>query len=240
MLGQFRAAGGGQGLKARRGLPAVAAACLAALAVLGPGGCASVESSDGPAASPPETYEVRPGDTLYRIAARHGLDHRDVARWNRLGDGSLIYPGQRLRLRPPAASGPAPATIATGTEPPPAWRWPAEAEVAQRFGESRRTASGILLSGRPGQPVVAAAGGEVVYAGSGLAGYGLLAIVRHDAHWLSAYGHNAELRVREGDRVTAGQEIGRMGAGAGLPGALHFEIRRDGEPVDPLAWLPRR
>lgn len=210
------------------------------LATLGPLACTPVAET-GPARPAPETYEVRPGDTLFAIAARFGLDHRDVARWNRLGDGSLIYPGQRLRLRGPGTAGDpvAPATPAAGG-PPPAWRWPAEAPVALRFGESQRTASGILLAGDAGQPVVAAAAGEVVYAGSGLAGYGLLVIVRHDATWLSAYGHNAALLVREGERVAAGQEIGRMGPAAGYAGALHFEIRRNGEPVDPLAGLPRR
>jgi lipoprotein NlpD len=191
--------------------------------------------------APPEFYEVRTGDTLFAIAARFGLDHRDLARWNRLGDGSLIFPGQRLRLRGPGAGpGDAAPTQPDAGSPPPAWRWPADATVASRFGESPRTASGILLAGPAGAPVVAAAPGEVVYAGSGLAGYGLLAIVRHDATWLSAYGHNTELSVREGERVAAGQAIGRMGPAAGHAGALHFEIRRNGEPVDPLAWLPRR
>ena len=88
--------------------------------------------------------------------------------------------------------------------------------------------------------MVAAAAGEVVYAGSGLSGYGLLAIIRHNASWLTAYGYNADLLVREGEQVRAGQAIGHMGAGAGLPAALHFEIRRNGAPLDPLGYLPAR
>lgn len=202
-------------------------------------GCAGDAGTTRPSGPVPASYTVRAGDTLFGIATRFGLDHRDIARWNRLGDGSLIYPGQRLQLVPPGSSD------ALGQPPPapgssPAWQWPAEGRVAQRFGESPRTASGILIEAAPGTPVVAAAAGEVVYAGSGLAGYGLLAIVRHDRSWLTAYGHNQALLVGEGDRVERGQALGRMGEGAGRPGALHFEIRRDGAPVDPLAWLPRR
>ena len=87
---------------------------------------------------------------------------------------------------------------------------------------------------------MSAAAGEVVYAGSGLAGYGELIIVRHDAYWLTAYGYNDRLLVGEGERVQAGQPIAHMGAGAGLTAALHFEIRRDGEPLDPLPLLPPR
>ncbi len=191
-----------------------------------------------------DVYVVRAGDTLYGIASRLGVDYRELARWNRLGDGALIRPGQRLRLAPGPVVAPAPGRAGPGTAdaPPPAggWLWPAAGDVVGGFGASARTASGILIEGRPGQDVVATASGEVVYAGSGLAGYGLLVIVRHNASWLSAYGHNADLMVREGERVRAGQVIGHMGAGAGREAVLHFEIRRNGVPVDPLRHLPAR
>lgn len=177
---------------------------------------------------------VREGDTLFGIARRFGLDHRDIARWNRLGDGTLIYPGQRLQLRPGAA----PAPVGRVATAPPAWQWPTRGRLVEGFGASPRTASGVLIAGRPGQDIVAAAGGEVVYAGSGLVGYGQLVIIRHDAAWLTAYGHNRELLVGEGDRVGAGQRIATMGEGAGREAVLHFEIRRDGAPVDPLHELP--
>jgi lipoprotein NlpD len=110
--------------------------------------------------------------------------------------------------------------------------------VVLGFGQSPRTASGVLIAGRFGQPVLAAAAGDVVYSGSGLTGYGQLVIIRHNAAWLSAYGHNEELLVAEGVRVRSGQQIARMGAGAGYGAALHFEIRRNGNPVDPLGYLP--
>ncbi len=192
------------------------------------------------AQAPPETYVVKQGDTLFAIATRFRVDYRDVARWNQLGDGSLIFPGQRLRLRAPATVSTSPALQAGGEPAPRQWLWPAAGEVAFGFRQSARTMSGIVIGGRVGEPVVAAADGEVVYSGSGLSGYGPLVIIRHNATWLSAYGHNEQLLVAEGERVAAGQEIATMGSGAGLPAALHFEIRRDGEPVNPLQYLPAR
>jgi lipoprotein NlpD len=189
-------------------------------------------------AGAPEIYVVGAGDTLFAIAERFHLDYRDVARWNRLGDGSLIYPGQRLRLHSPGADAPGTTQSGPSIAPPRQWQWPAAGTVVLGFGQSPKAAAGIVIAGRAGQPVMAAADGDVVYAGNGLAAYGQLVIVRHNAAWLSAYGHNAELLVQEGEHVQAGQPIGRMGPGAGLPAALHFEIRRDGAPVDPLKLLP--
>jgi lipoprotein NlpD len=112
--------------------------------------------------------------------------------------------------------------------------------VIGKFGQSALGGNGIDISGRAGQPVLAAAGGEVVYSGSGLIGYGRLIIVKHNQTYLSAYGHNRELRVVEGDRVSAGQTIALMGEGPGRKPVLHFEIRRNGKPVDPLRYLPGR
>lgn len=203
----------------------------------GSGGHVADEAS---ATATERVHVVRSGETLYGIATGYGLDYRELARWNRLGDGALIYPGQRLRLAPPAAT-PRTSRPESASEAAPArWQWPTSGAVEQGFGQSPRTASGILIGGRLGQPVVAAADGEVVYAGTGLAGYGLLLIVRHNDAWLSAYGHCQEALIREGDRVRAGQEIARMGEGPGRRPALHFEIRRDGAPVDPLRYLPSR
>ena len=99
---------------------------------------------------------------------------------------------------------------------------------------------GIDIGGRIGQPVYAAAAGDVVYSGSGLVGYGNLVIIKHDDVFLSAYGQNRRLLVKEGDRIKAGQMIAEMGQ-TGKDGAiLHFEIRQDGKPVDPLRYLPRQ
>jgi len=117
------------------------------------------------------------------------------------------------------------------------WRWPAKGKVIQRFAQSAD--QGIEISGRRGQPVYAAAAGDVVYRGSGLIGYGQLIIVKHDARFLSAYAHNDEIFVQEGDAVKNGQRIASMGRSGTNRVKLHFEIRRDGKPVDPLRYLPR-
>jgi lipoprotein NlpD len=218
----------------------------------------------------PDSYTVRRGDTLYGIAFRHGLDHRDVAAWNGLGRGDLIHPGQTILLSPPAGWRPASTPTAgskagatrtasaTGSTtastsgrrtsrasspaaPPPSdWVWPTEGSVKSAFGSGSLGGKGIDISGRLGQPVRAAAAGEVVYSGSGLIGYGQLIIVKHNETFLSAYGHNSQLAVQEGDRVKAGEAIAQMGEGPGKEPVLHFEVRRDGKPVDPMNYLPRR
>ena len=99
---------------------------------------------------------------------------------------------------------------------------------------------GVDIDGKAGDAVLATATGKVVYAGSGIVGYGKLLIVKHNEVYLSAYGHNRSLKVSEGDRVQAGQQIAEKGSSATNTVKLHFEIRRGGEPIDPLKLLPRR
>ena len=195
----------------------------------------------------PAEHTVRRGETLYTIAWRYGRDHQDLARWNKLGDGSLIYPGQVLRLTPPSgrdagvrrgnrrASAPPLPPIAE--QPAPRWSWPTRGNVAVAFGGRPGSGTGVLIAGRPGQAVRAAAGGRVVYSGGGLVGYGQLIIVKHNDSFLSAYGHNSKLLVREGDQVRRGQPIAEMGEGPERKPRLHFEIRRNGKPVDPLTYV---
>jgi len=142
---------------------------------------------------------------------------------------------------PPAATPPAqprsePA-VATG---PVAWRWPADGQIVTRFQAGDSTRQGIAIAGQSGQEVRAAADGVVVYSGSGLVGYGELVIVKHTDEWLSAYGHNRRRLVEEGESVRGGQQIAEMGRSGASRDMLHFEIRRNGRPVDPLQHLPRR
>jgi lipoprotein NlpD len=203
----------------------------------------------------PEYHVVKSGETLYSIAFQYGIDQRDLAAWNRLGSGALIFPGQKIRLSGSATAGQQAGTnkssggsrsttgttrVAKPAQPPADWQWPTNGPVVAGYGTSSKTQSGIQIGGRKGQDIRAAAGGEVVYAGGGLTGYGQLVIIKHNADYLSAYGHNEALLVTEGERVKLGQRIARMGTGPGQRPLLHFEIRRDGEPVNPTQYLPRK
>ena len=207
-------------------------------------------------------YTVEAGDTLFSIAWRFRLQVKDLAAWNELGDGSLILVGQRIRLTPPPGYAASNAGVAaTVASPPPAarsaarstpstpsgtaagagnWRWPTEGSVDVDGARARAGDYGIRILGTRGQDIMAADGGEIMYAGDGLKAYGLLVIVQHSPEWLSAYGHNERILVKEGDEVRAGQPIATMGTGPGNAAMLHFEIRLNGKPVEPVRLLPRR
>ncbi len=203
-----------------------------------------------------DQHIVRKGETLYTIAWRYGRDATELAQWNRLGDGSLIYPGQVLRLTPPQSLPSMPAQPPQSlpsmpaqppqslpsipAQPPPAWSWPTAGKVSVEFGGKPGTGTGVLINGKAGQAVYAAASGDVVYAGSGLIGYGQLIILKHNDTFLSAYGYNASLLVKEGQSITKGQQIATMGEGPERKPRLHFEIRRNGKPVNPRQHLPKR
>jgi lipoprotein NlpD len=208
---------------------------------------------------------VRPQDTLYSIAWRYGLDFHDLARWNHIGPDFRIAIGQRLILAPTGAgtvagagagAGPgtgtaprrtipgAPAAAlprsapAAGPAPIPSalpWTWPTDRTDAPKAVQG----GGVLLPGRLGQDIRAATSGRVVYNGTGIRGYGNLIIIKHGENLLSAYAHNRDSLVREGQDVTLGEVIGHMGEGAPQKPVLYFEIRRNGKPVDPLGFLPK-
>lgn len=118
--------------------------------------------------------------------------------------------------------------------------WPADGPVLSSFAAGDPTRNGIDIAGSAGQRVNAAAAGQVVYSGTGLVGYGELIIVKHNDEWLSAYGHNRKRIVGEGDMVTAGQQIAELGDSGTNRAKLHFEIRRNGKPVDPQRYLPKK
>jgi lipoprotein NlpD len=120
------------------------------------------------------------------------------------------------------------------------WRWPSDGKVIAAYVSGDPTRQGIDIGGKAGDAVHAAAEGEVVYSGNGLIGYGELIIVKHNASFLSAYGHNRSRLVKEGDKVKAGQPIAEMGSSASARDELHFEIRKNGKPVNPLEYLPAR
>lgn len=196
---------------------------------------------------------MRSGETLYSIARRYDLDYRDLARWNGIRGDYLIYPGDRLRLAAPSRDGAVSAAVSPAGKPlerraspddpahrPPDWRWPVKDGTVVGIVRQPSGGVGLRIDGVLGQPIFAAADGRIVYTGSALRGYGQLVIVNHARGWLTAYGHNAALQVQEGDEVRAGQPIATMGLGSGQQPMLYFEIRLDGQPLDPLTQLPRR
>jgi lipoprotein NlpD len=189
-------------------------------------------------------YVVRPQDTVYSIAWRYGLDFRDLARWNNIGGDFHITVGQALILTPRRSAASTPTRPPQPSSKPPLrsaqivsglkWNWPTD-----RYGAPRPVpGGGVLLSGHLGQDIRAASAGRVVYTGSGIRGYGNLIIIKHGENWLSAYAHNRESLVHDGQEVSLGEVIGHMGEGAPDKPVLYFEIRRDGKPVDPLRLLP--
>jgi lipoprotein NlpD len=141
----------------------------------------------------------------------------------------------------PKAKAPKPKPIAPQPiNGPLAWQWPTSGRVVERFSSEDRTRNGLKIAGRTGQPILAAEGGRIVYSGSGLIGYGQLIIIKHNKNYLSAYGHNRKILVKEGDQVARGAHIGEMGKPPDDQPLLHFEIRRQGTPVDPLRLLPKQ
>jgi lipoprotein NlpD len=214
--------------------------------------------------TPPGYYRVKRGDTVLRIALDQGQSYRDIVRWNNLTDPNLIEVDQLLLVRPPAgkmtvkpltsaATTPAPQKNADQrmTEPavepkieavkpdapPPGIRlsWPAKGKVVEDFVDGKN--KGIDIAGKLGDPIQAASDGRVVYAGNSLRGYGNLVIVKHDNTYLTAYAHNRNLLVKEGDAVRKGQKIAEMGDTDANSVRLHFELRMNGKPVDPLPFL---
>jgi lipoprotein NlpD len=161
-----------------------------------------------------------------------------------------------LEAKPPAAGASAPAAAPAGGAATPApaaapappaakdpdddigWLWPASGPVTAGFEEGR--SKGVAITGKAGDPVLAAADGRVVYAGSGLRGYGNLVIVKHNNTYLTAYAHNQTLLVKEDQVVRRGQRIAEMGSSDADRVQLHFEIRKQGKPVDPQRLLPPR
>jgi lipoprotein NlpD len=215
----------------------------------------------------PGWYTVKLSDTLYSIAWRYGLDSHQLADWNQMNIRDPIYPGQRLRLLKPhnkstpgssaqaivakqdgkpvtaAASPSTPVQGNTGQQPalpdPNKWIWPTAGKPLNTFLASQLDRRGIRISGKQGQAVLAVAAGKVVYSGNGLAGYGNLIIIKHSDTYLSAYAYCKQRLVEEGMSVKAGKQIATMGERDNVA-LLHFEIRRNGKPVDPIKFLPKQ
>ncbi len=210
-------------------------------------------------------YIVNPGDTIYSIAWQFGLNYVVLAQANHLKYPYRIYTGQHLKMTN-VARGAAPAEpfLAPRTPPSPrvspqppkshpkkpaskqtysysttrvSWQWPASGTVVRKFSFGLEGNPGVNIAGQLDAPVRAASSGEIVYCGNGVRGYRNLIIIKHDTHYLSAYAYNTKILVRLGERVKAGDRIATMGVDPGGRVMLHFEIRYDGQPVDPLNLL---
>jgi murein DD-endopeptidase MepM/ murein hydrolase activator NlpD len=207
----------------------------------------------------PNIYVVQRGDTLNAIARRHSIQPRSLALLNGLAEPYRLAPGDALMLPGSARASDAGATTEAAAAAPtrtpssarapavtgaaPGFVWPLAGEVIDGFGPKSggRRNDGINIAARAGDPVRAVADGLVVYAGSDLAGYGALILVKHEGGWISAYAHNRALLVREEQTVTQGQQIAEAGSTGGVDRPqLHFELRGEGGPVDPLTMLPAR
>ncbi len=191
-----------------------------------------------------KTHIVKKGDTIYSIAWRHGKDYKSLADANRIASPYTIYIGQRISIRGqkyrssyarPSAKKTVKIKESAGRLK---WDWPMTGKILNGFSLRGKVNKGIDIASQSGTGVKAAADGIVVYAGGNLRGYGKLVIVKHDKRFLSAYGNNRSIRVDEGDSVKSGQKLAEVGSNGSNIAMLHFEIRRDGIPVNPVNYLP--
>lgn len=244
------------------------AACLLVLAGCA-GYTSVDQKFDGtsPVRSSGNIHVVQKKETLFSVAWRYGWDYKELASANSIRPPYTIYPGQKLNVgrslaktnkrskntgktltkskvastaATPSAyknTSSAPKPVQSGQ--PPNWQWPSKGKLIAKFSSKSPVNKGIDIAGRLGESVHAAAAGSVVYAGSGLLGYGNLVIIKHNEQFLSAYAHNKKLLVKESQQVKAGQVIAEIGSSGTDQVKLHFEIRRQGKPVDPIKYLPK-
>lgn len=228
----------------------------------------SIDYSKSKKLSPTERaakyHVVNRGETLYSIAWNYGKNFKHLASINGIKHPYTIYPGQKIRLKSTRKKGvskpkkPNKNKVVERSKPKAKktpivrhsnnqrsvgkirWQWPTRGKVIGSFSSNARFNKGIDIAGKLGEPVYSAAKGRVVFAGSGLRGYGKLVIIHHDDKYLSAYAHNNKLLVKENQVIKAGQKIAEIGSTGTNRPKLHFEIRKDGKPVDPLRYLPKR
>jgi murein DD-endopeptidase MepM/ murein hydrolase activator NlpD len=224
---------------------AVTAALALALA-----GCAS--TPDGP------EHVMRPGENLYRLSRYYGVSVDAIKRANHIGDATAIQVGERLVI-PGAAKAPPAGSLAYVPEAAAAshgsrasrralarretdleFTWPVRGHLSSKFGRRRgRRHEGIDIPAKAGTPVHAAEAGRVIHSGRGLGDYGKVVIVKHAGRYSTVYAHNRRNRVRKGEFVEKGQVIAEVGKTGNASGAhVHFELRRDRRPEDPLLYLP--
>lgn len=207
----------------------------------------------------PAFHIVKAGETLHTIAWHYAKDFRTLAKLNNLTEPYLIVQGQKIlltspkKIRAPLKTPPAslpspqaeegvskePPVVSSEKTTPQKFIWPTLGNLVESFSPSSGQ-KGIDIAGSEGQPIKAVSNGKVVYSGQGLLGYGNLVILKHDDIFLSAYAHNQTILVQEGDKVKQGSVIATMGKTGTTAVKLHFELRKNGQPVDPLHYLPHR
>ena len=194
---------------------------------------------------------IKAGDTLYSIAFSNRLNVNTLAAWNNVTDTSRLAIGQRIRLTKPSGFLTDKKVVViknndrklyiqnriTYPQKAPIWSWPTKGKVTKLFAPSQGQ-QGVNIEGRLGQEILTTSKGEVVYVGNGLKGYGNLIIIKHSDQYLSAYAHNQKTFVREGQHIKAQTKIATMGKSKNKETTLHFQIRKNGKPVDPMKYLP--
>jgi lipoprotein NlpD len=201
---------------------------------------------------PAGVYRVQADDTLYSIAWRYGLDYQYLAKINHIAKPYRIEPRQLIQLRKIHGKRAlhkvaTPIKVSRNTSKntveiePTAnvsqWHWPSKGRVVNYFSLTNK---GINIADDLGSPVKATAAGKVVYSGNGLRAYGNLIIIKHNSKYLSAYAHNRRILVKEGEWIKSGQKIAEMGNTGSREVLLHFEIRKEGKPINPMTYLTVR
>lgn len=204
-------------------------------------------------------YTVKPGDTLYSIGFRSGHGYKRLSWWNNIPEPYTLLVGKKIKLFKPKqklnskdrkggakhfakkkrSASQKTSTISTDNKKMLKlfWQWPIKKRILKTFSQTGN--KGIDIHGKVGQKVRSAASGKVVYSGSALKGYGNLLIIKHNYLYLSAYANNRRVLVKEGELVKKGQVIAEVGLVGGKKASLHFEIRKNGKPVNPLHYLPK-
>lgn len=203
-------------------------------------------------------YTVKKGDTLYSIGLRSGHGYRRLAYWNKIKSPYKLKVGQKIKLYFSVASGKKqkkssvtrkvtqkkrnrsqkkPVSKVSHNKLKLSWQWPIKGKIIKTFAQSAN--KGIDIYGKSGLQVRAVEAGKVVYSGQGLAGYGNLLIIKHNNTFLSAYANNRKLFVKDNEIIKKGQVVAEVGKGKGNKSFLHFEIRKNGKPVNPVLYLPK-
>jgi lipoprotein NlpD len=194
-------------------------------------------------------HVVSPGETLYFISWRFGVDYETLASNNRITSPYALRVGEKLYLQSKRSGLAKQSGLTTPIQKAPLasktipfvklfsvkqWAWPAQGQIIQKYSAVNK---GVDITGTLREPIRAAAAGQVVYAGAQLRGYGNLLLIKHNDTYLTAYAHNDVLLVSEGQVVKAGEEIAKMGSTGTNRVMLHFELRKHGKPVDPSIYI---